>query len=211
MKKTPLILAAIAGLATLPVIAQEMPKVAPGAPDAKRITGGSYKADPYHTQVGFTVMHMGFSQYRGLFGDVTGSLTLDPKKPTDAKVSIDVPIEGLRTTSADLDKHLKSADFFDAVKFPTAHFESTSIKVMGTKAAIAGNLTIKGISKPVTLDAKFIGAGKMYNPMTKVSSEQVGFEATATIKRSDFGISYGIPLVPDAVPLTISVAFEKHI
>ncbi|RVT94259.1 YceI family protein [Sphingomonas crocodyli] len=210
MKKAPLLLAALlASAAALPVIAQDMPKEAPGAPDPARITGGTYKADPYHTQVGFDVLHLGFSQYRGLIGDITGTLTLDPKKPAAAKVSIDIPLEGIKTTSADLDKHLKAADFFDATKFPTAHFESTSVKVNGTKAVIAGNLTIKGVTKPVVLDTKFVGAGKMFNPMTKATTEQVGFEATTTIKRSDFGVSYGVPLVPDAVPLTISVAFEK--
>ncbi|TZG29619.1 YceI family protein [Sphingomonas montanisoli] len=206
--KTPLILAAVGGLIALPVIAQ-MPKEAPGAADPSRVTAGTYKADPGHTQVGFNVMHLGFSYYRGLFGDISGTLTLDPKAPDKAKVSIDVPIAGVVTTHEKLNEHLKGADFFDAAKFPTAHFESTSVKVSGTKAVIAGNLTIKGITKPVTLDAHFVGAGKMFNPMTKANSEQVGFEATTTIKRSDFGVSYGIPLVPDAVPLTISVAFEK--
>ena len=84
-----------------------------------------------------------------------------------------------------------------------------SVKVMGTKATIVGNLTIKGITKPVTLKAEFVGAGEMANPMTKEKAAQVGFEATTTIKRSEFGVNYGIPLVSDEVPLAISVAFMK--
>jgi len=194
--------------ATLPAIAQ-MPKAPPGAPDAKRVTGGEYKADPAHTQVTFTVNHLGFSLYRGIFGDVSGALSLDPKAPNNAKVSIDIPMSGITTTHEKLNEHLKGADFFDAAKYPTAHFESTSVKVMGSKATVAGTLTIKGVTKPVVLKATFIGAGTMFNPMTKESSEQVGFEATTVIKRSDFGVSYGIPLVPDDVPLEISVAFMK--
>jgi len=209
MKRMTLSLTAIAvAVATLPAIAQ-MPKAPPGAPDAKRVTAGEYKADPGHTQVGFTVNHMGFSLYRGIFGDVSGTLSLDPKAPDKAKVVIDIPIASVATTSAKLNEHLKSPDFFDAAKFPTAHFESTSVKVTGTTAVVSGNLTIKGVTKPVVLKAAFVGAGAMFNPMSKESSEQVGFEATTTINRSDYGVSYGIPLVPDAVPLTISVAFMK--
>ena len=209
MKRLTLCLSAFAvATATLPAIAQ-MPKAPPGAPDAKRVTAGEYKADPAHTQVGFTVNHLGFSLYRGIFGNVSGTLSLDPKAPDKAKVAIDIPVADVKTTSDKLDEHLKGADFFDAAKFPTVHFESTSVKVAGTKATISGNLTIKGVTKPVVLNASFIGAGTMANPMTKQTSEQVGFEATTTIKRSDFGVSYAIPMIPDDVPLTISVAFMK--
>jgi len=118
---------------------------------------------------------------------------------------VDFPIVGVRTTSAELDEHLKKPEFFDAAKFPTAHFESTSVVASGMNATINGNLTLKGVTKPVTLKAKFIGAGK--GPMN--SADTVGFEATTTISRSAFGISYGVPLVGDQVDLTIAAAFEK--
>ena len=203
MKRLTLSLTALAvAAATLPAIAQ-MPTTPPGAPIASRVTAGDYKADPYHTQVSFTVNHMGFSLYRGIFGDVSGTLSLDPKAPNNAKVSIDIPMSGITTTSAKLNEHLQAPDFFDAAKYPTAHFESTRIEASGSKAKISGNLTIKGVTKPVVLDASFVGAGVMMGKRT------MGFDATTTIRRSDFGVSYGIPLVPDAVPLTISVAFEK--
>jgi polyisoprenoid-binding protein YceI len=114
-------------------------------------------------------------------------------------------MSGITTTNAKLTEHLKGADFFDAAKFPTARFQSTSVSASGTSATITGNLTLKGVTKPVTLNAKFVGAGK--GPMNGL--ETVGFEATGSIKRSDFGISYGIPFVPDEVPLEITVAFEK--
>lgn len=209
MKRLTLSLTALmVATATLPVLAQ-MPTTQPGAQIAARVTGGEYKADPSHTQVGFTVNHLGFSFYRGIFGDVAGTLTLDPKAPENAKVSIDIPMSGLSTTSAALTEHMKKPEFFDAAKFPTAHFESTAVKVSGNNATITGNLTIKGVTKPVTLKAEFVGAGDMFNPMSKAKMAQVGFEATTTIKRSDFGVSYGIPLVSDEVPLTISVAFMK--
>lgn len=191
-------------VATLPAIAQT-PKDMPGKPDASRVTAGTYKADSGHTQILFSVNHLGFSVYHGLFGDATGTLTIDPAKPSTAKVEMEIPMSGITTTSADLTKHLKSADFFDAEKFPTAKFQSTSVTASGTSATIVGNLTIKGVTKPVTMQAKFTGAGK--GPMSQL--ETIGFEATTSISRSAFGVSYGIPFVPDEVPLQITVAFEK--
>ncbi|MFO1241338.1 MAG: YceI family protein, partial [Sphingomonadaceae bacterium] len=94
---------------------------------------------------------------------------------------------------------------FDVNRFATAKFVSTSVTVDGTTAKIAGTLTLKGITKPVTLDAKFTGAGM--NPFSK--RETVGFSATTAIKRSDWSMGTGIPLVGDDVALRISVAFEK--
>lgn len=205
MKSAPLMLiAALLGTAALPAIAQA-PKAPPGAPDAKRAMAGSYALDPGHSQIGFTVNHLGFSLYRGLFGDVTGIMTFDPKAPNATTLSIDIPMNRIITTSAKLDAHLMNPDFFDSAQFPTAHFSSTTVRAKGTKAMITGNLTIKGITKPVVLSAHFVGAGK--GPMN--GKETLGFEATTTIKRSDFGVSYGVPMVSDDVPLTISVAFEK--
>lgn len=202
MTRLPALLAGIYMAATLPAIAQ-MPTTPPGTSDTRRVIAGTYMVDPGHSQVAFTVNHLGFSTYHGIFGDVTGSMSIDPKAPAKAKVSIDIPIKGIATTSVKLNEHLLGPDFFDAAKHPTAHFESTSIRASGKSARISGNLTIKGVTKPVVLDAVFVGAGTMMGKRT------VGFDATTTIKRSDFGVSYGIPLVPDAVPLQISVAFEK--
>jgi polyisoprenoid-binding protein YceI len=190
--------------AAVPVIAQ-LPTTPPGAPEPARVKAGSYTVDSAHTQVVFKVNHLGFNSYYGIFGGAKGSLTLDPAKPTASAVSIEIPIALILTTNNELNTHLKAPDFFDAAKFPTATFKSTSVAVEGTKAKITGNLTLKGVTKPVVLDAWFTGAG--VGPMNK--AETVGFEATTTVKRSDFGVSYGVPLVSDEVPLKITVAFEK--
>ncbi len=189
--------------ATTPAFAQGMPKTPPGTSDLRRIAAGTYAVDPGHSQVTFTVNHLGFSTYRGTFGSVTGSMTIDPKTPGKAKVVIEIPMSGLITTVPKLTEHLMGADFFDAAKHPTARFVATAVRPSGKRARIIGNLTIKGVTKPVVLDAVLVGAGTMMGKRT------VGFDATTTIKRSDFGVSYGIPLVPDAVPLAISVAFER--
>jgi polyisoprenoid-binding protein YceI len=149
---------------------------------------------------------MGFTNNMGVIAQPTGTLTLDKANPAASKVSIDVPIANLTTGIPALNEHLAKAEFFDVAKFPKATFVSTSVKTDGpTGATITGNLTIKGITKPVTLDAEFYGAGA--NPMNK--KENVGFIATGTIKRSDFGMGMAVPVVGDAVELKIIAAFQK--
>ena len=189
-------------LAATPVVAQ-MP--APGSMSTASITAGTYAVDSGHTQVAWTLNHLGFSLYHGLFGNPTGSLTLDPAKPNASTLTISFPIANVATTSDKLNQHLMSADFFDAAKFPTATFTSTKVTASGTSATVVGNLTLKGVTKPVTLAVKFTGAGA--NPMSKAVT--VGFSATGTVKRSDFGISYGVPAVGDQVDLVLTGAFEK--
>ena len=188
------------------VIAQQMPP-APGAKDATRVTGGTYTIDPGHTQILFAYDHMGFTNNLGVIAEPSGTLTLDPKNPAAAKVSVEVPVANLKTGIAELDAHLMKPDFFDSEKFAKATFVSTGVKVQGTSAEISGNLTIKGITKPVTLDTEFYGAGK--GPAQMGGKENVGFIATTAIKRSDFGMGYGVPMVGDAVELKIVAAFQK--
>jgi polyisoprenoid-binding protein YceI len=189
------------------VIAQQMP-AAPGAKDPSRVTGGSYQVDPGHTQVAFAYDHMGFSNNFGIISGPTGTLTLDPKNVAASKVSIEVPIANLRTGIQALDDHLMKPEFFDSAKFPKATFVSTGVKADGAASAeITGNLTIKGITKPVTLDADFYGAGKA--PAMAGGKENVGFVATTSVKRSDFNMGYGVPMVGDTIELKIVTAFQK--
>lgn len=186
------------------VEAQNAPTL-PGTRDTSKVTAGTYMVDANHTQVLFAFDHFGFTNNFGLFARPSGSLTLDPAKPADARVEIVFPVNHIATGIPGFDKHLLSADFFEAEKFPTATFKSTSVKVDGMEAEITGDLTIKGITKEVTLDASFTGAGA--NPMSK--KETVGFSADAIIKRSEFGLGKYVPLVGDAIELKITAAFEK--
>jgi polyisoprenoid-binding protein YceI len=169
------------------------------------VPSGTYSVDTGHTQVLFTVMHLGISEYTGQFTQPTGSLTLDTAKPDNSKVEVTFPIDKVSTTVPALDAHLKKAEFFDAEKFPEGKFVSTKVTVKGTSATIVGNLTLKGVTKPVTLQAKFTGGGP--HPMSKKAN--VGFSATTTIKRSEFGVNYGIPMVSDDVKIVINAAFEQ--
>ncbi|MBK5265763.1 MAG: YceI family protein [Alphaproteobacteria bacterium] len=195
----------LATFALGPVVAQDVPGL-PGAPDPARVQAGTYAVDPEHTQVAFTVNHLGFTNYVGLFGSATGSMTIDPAQPEKASLSVEIPLKEMYTTSAKLNEHVQGPDFLDVPKFPTAKFESTSIKVDGTTAEITGNLTLHGVTKPVTLDAEFTGAGTQ--PMSKKLN--IGFSGATAIKRSDFGIDKYVPLVSDNIGLSIAVAFEKQ-
>ncbi|HZV17549.1 MAG TPA: YceI family protein [Sphingobium sp.] len=183
----------------------------PGKPDPAAVTGGAYTADADHTLVKWQVDHFGFTPYFGIFGSVTGTLQLDPKNPSAAKVDVTIPVSKVTTASDRLTAHLlkaaeagKVADFFGANP-ADAKFVSTNVAVNGQTAKITGNLTLNGVTKPVTLDAHFYGAGK--SPMG--GKENVGFTATGAIKRSDFGIGFAIPMVSDEVKLEIVAAFVK--
>lgn len=205
--------AALLALASTAVVAQQPPAAAPGAKDPSRITGGTYTADPGHTLVTWTLDHLGFSPYTGIFGDVTGTLTLDPKNPNAAKVDVTIPVSKVTTASAGLTEHLTRAgkdggkpDFFGA-NSADARFVSTSVVTRGQTARITGNLTLNGVTRPVTLDASFYGAGKA--PEMMGGKENVGFHATGTIQRSQFGLGFGVPVIGDAVKLDIAAAFQK--
>lgn len=207
----PLAALALAVVATPIVLAQG--GSAPGAPDKTRVTAGTYAADPLHTMAVWEVDHLGFSKYTGIFGDVTGTLVIDPKNLAAAKVDVTIPVAKVTTASAGLTSHLLRAgkdggkpDFFGAAP-ADAKFVSTSVVLNsdGDEAKVTGNLTLNGVTKPVTLDVDFHGAGMGMN-----KKETVGFQAETTIKRSDFGINMGIPYVSDAVELEIHAAFEKQ-
>lgn len=191
----------------------QAPTSVPGSRNPAAVTGGTYKVDPGHTLVVWTLDHFGFSPYSGIFGEVTGSLTLDPKRPNSAKVDVTIPVSKVVTASAGLTEHLLRGgkdggmpDFFGASP-ANARFVSTSVVAAGQKARITGNLTLNNVTRPVTLDASFYGAGKL--PPQMGGKENVGFRATGTIIRSQFGLGFGTPLLGDEVKLEISAAFEK--
>lgn len=204
--------AVTSGIAAAPALfAQDAPGL-PGAQDPARVTAGTYSADPAHSLITFEVNHFGFNDYYGIFGDVAGTLVLDPANLDAASVDVTIPVASVTTASRALTNHLLRAgkdgadpDFFGPDP-ASARFVSTSVKADGMTATITGNLTLNGVTKPVTFAAEFTGAG--INPFNK--KETVGFEAETEIKRSDFGVNYAIPMVSDEVELDISVAFEKQ-
>ncbi|WP_041685113.1 YceI family protein [Erythrobacter litoralis] len=211
--KKPLFALALAGSAALAVTSISAQEAGiPGAIDASRVQAGSYTIDPAHTQVGWRVSHFGFNDYLGLFGQITGTMQVDPAAIEDAKFDITIPISSVAVSSNGLKEHLlrpgkdgAAPDFFGPEPEP-AKFVSTSVRqTTETAAVVSGMLTMNGNTGPVTMLVNFTGAGT--NPFNK--KETVGFEASAMIDRTQWGIDYGAPAIGREVELNISVAFEK--
>ena len=174
------------------------------SPDPKAVKAGTYQVEPYHTQIGFSLSHFGFTDYAGFFSGASGTLVLDPANPSAAKLQVSVPVGTVLSTVSRLDDELKGPQWFDAAQYANATFTSTKVTATGADSAdIAGTLTLHGVTQPVILKAHLVGSGT--NPLDK--SVTVGFEAIGTIKRSEFGIKQYVPLVGDDVRLTISGAF----
>lgn len=166
----------------------------------------TYDIDANHTQVQFTYNHFGFSHLSGRLNQVTGHFDFNAAKPANSSVEVDIPMSSLSTGVPKLDTHLSSADFFDVAKFPTAHFKSNKVTVVGkNKLVVAGDLTIHGVTKPVRLDVTINNAGM--HPMKKVMA--AGFDASTTLNRSEFGVGGYTPMIPDEVRLTISMEAQE--
>ena len=160
----------------------------------------TYKLDPANTSIVWTSDHYGFSSPTGKFTQSEGVLTLDEVSPQNSSVEISINTNSVMSGSTQLDDVIKGKDFLDATKFPTAKFVSTSVILKNrTSAKITGNLTLLGITKPVILNVKLNKIGA--NPITNIKT--VGFSANTTIKRSDFGMNFGIPGINDQVKLFI--------
>lgn len=213
MKKSILALALAASgtLAVTAISAQEQPQV-PGAPDVSRVQAGDYTLDASHTLVSWQVGHFGFNDYFGLFGQIEGTMTLDPADIGATEFDITVPITSVSVPSEGLRGHLlrpgkdgAAPDFFGPEP-EAARFVSTSVRRTSETTAVAtGQLTMNGKTGSVTMLVEFSGAGE--NPMSK--AQTVGFHARAQIDRTAWGISYAAPLVDPMVDLEISAAFER--
>lgn len=186
------------------IVPATMAVAAPAAP--QDIQAGTCKVESNHTLAEFTVNHFGFNDFFGVIPRAIGSLTLNPKAIAATKLDVSLPVAEISTTNSTLDAELKSADWFDAAKYPAIRFVSQKVVQTGPRTArITGTLTMHGVAKPMVLDATFGGAG--VNMMDKAYT--VGFSAVGTLKRSDFGVSKYVPAVSDEVKVKISAAFEK--
>ena len=172
-----------------------------GSPALVLAAPTTYQIDPSHTDVLAQWNHFGFSNPSAHFGQASGTITYDPDDVSASSVEVVLPLAGLSSHTAKFDEHLRSADFFDASKFPEARFKSTSVTSVGEgKLKVEGELTIKDITRPVVLDATINKIAA--NPMS--GQPTAGFDAVATIKRSDFGVGMFAPNVSDEVKLRIT-------
>lgn len=160
----------------------------------------SYQFDKAHTHILFFIDHMGFSKMVGQFRGFDGTLDFDPADPAASSVSVSIQVASVATDVEKLDEHLRKPDFFDAEKFPTMTFASTSVAAAGEgKLKVVGNLTLLGVTKPVTLDVTVNKAGP--HPFTKAPA--AGFSITGSIKRSDFGMNFMQGMLGDEVAIRI--------
>jgi polyisoprenoid-binding protein YceI len=165
------------------------------------LLAASYTVDPGHTYVSFAINHLGFSTMRGKFDKQSGSLDYDHASKK-ASVTIEIDAASIDTGHDKRDQHLISPDFLNAVEHPTITFKSTKASWNGDKlASVIGNLTILGVSKPVTLQVNSINCGE--HPFSK--KQVCGFDATGSIKRSDFGVNYGLPAIGEVLDLQIEL------
>jgi polyisoprenoid-binding protein YceI len=169
----------------------------------------TWKNDPAHSQIAFTVKHLGISDVSGVFNDFDVKVQSSKPDFNDAVFELDVKIGSIDTRVDARDNHLKSADFFDAEKYPSMHFKSTGIEKSGDdKYLLTGDLTLHGVTKPVTMNLEY--RGTVENPMDK--KQTTGFQVTGVIKRSDFNIGAGFPppMISDEVRIKADGEFTQQ-
>jgi polyisoprenoid-binding protein YceI len=165
-----------------------------------------YDIDSGHTQVRFTWNHFGFSNPSATLEQIKGEINLDAADLSKSSVNVTLSLAGLHTGVAKLDEHLKTPEFLDAAKYPDITFKSTKVEKTSAEALkISGDLTVHGVTKPVTFDAKINKIGE--NPMMK--SQSAGFDADVTIKRSDFGVVKYVPNVSDDI--RVHITLDSHL
>jgi polyisoprenoid-binding protein YceI len=171
-----------------------------------------WKVDPMHSAAHFSIKHMMISTVRGSFGKVSGTVNYDGKNLADAKVNASIDASTIETNEAKRDEHLRGKDFFEVEKYPTITFKSTKIKPAGKgKFSMTGDLTMHGVTKPVTLAVE----GPSQQIDDKHGNYKVGFSATGTVNRKDFGISYNSVLdgggvaLGEQVPITLDIELSK--
>lgn len=210
MSRRLLVRTGVAGVAALSLLAGGM-VVAQTATtqNPAEVQAGTYKLDSSHGKITWSVKHLGFSTYVGQFTNVSADLTIDPANPTASTLSATVPIADVNPANDALKGHLQTPDFFDAAQFPTATFVAKSIVIDAddaSEADVTGDLTIRGVTRPVTMEVKFNQAGPSMG-----NTYKVGFDGEATVKRSDFGVSYGLGVgLGDEVELHIEGEFVKQ-
>jgi polyisoprenoid-binding protein YceI len=171
-----------------------------------------WKFDTVHSSVSFSVRHLMISKVHGSFKTWSGSLETDDANPANSKVQVSIDAASIDTKEPQRDDHLRSADFLDAANHPTITFESTGVqKVNDEHFKVSGNLTIRGVSKPVTLDTEYFGRQK--DPW---GGERAGFSAKTSVERKDFGLVFNIALdgggfvIGDKVEITLDVQAVKE-
>ena len=172
---------------------------------------GTFNFDSAHTEIGFSARHLMVTRVRGNFNSFTGTATSE-ENLQNAKINVDIDVASIETGNKDRDEHLRSSDFFEADKFPTITFESTDVKAKNdTTLAVTGDLTIKGVTKEITIDFDF--TGEVTDPW---GNTRVGFEGEANIDRKDFGLTWnqaidgGGMMVSEKIGMSFDISAVKE-
>lgn len=172
---------------------------------------GTYTLDPSHSEVGFTTRHAMVTKVRGAFSDYSGTATIDGANPSASSLEVTVQAASIDTRSADRDAHVRGADFFDVEQYPTITFRATDFAVHGDTVDVTGDLTIKDVTRSVTIPFEFNGAAT--DPF---GHERIGFEGKVDVSRADFGLTWNAALetggflVSDKVTLEFEVSAVKQ-
>jgi len=168
------------------------------------LPAGTYTIDASHSRVGFSARHAMVTKVRGSFNDYTGSAVVADGAAT---ISIDINVASVDTRSADRDGHLQSPDFFDVANFPKLTFSSTSVKDAGSdKLVVEGNLTIKDVTKPITIEFEYSGTA-----VDPYGNARYGFEGSSDINRKDFGLVWNAALETGGVIVSDNIKLEFEI
>jgi polyisoprenoid-binding protein YceI len=167
---------------------------------------GAYTIDPAHSRIGFVARHAMVTKVRGSFNEFEGAGYLDAENPAGSKVELTIQAASIDTRNADRDGHLRSNDFFDMEQFPTITFASTGVEPTDEGYRVTGDLTIKGITKSVTVDFEYTGAA-----VDPFNNSRVGFEGSVVVNRKDWGVTWNAPLEAGGVLVGEKVTLEFEI
>lgn len=177
----------------------------------KAAESGAYSFDKAHSFIGFKVKHMGLIEVPGFFRDFTGTVNYDTADPTKSTVEFTAKATSVDTGVAGRDRHLRTADFFDVEKFPELTFKSTKVEKKGKGWIVSGDLTMRGVTKPVSIPFEITG----FVPAGERSGAKIGIAGETTINRRDFGVNYGnnmpngIPVIADQVKVVLQIEAAK--
>jgi polyisoprenoid-binding protein YceI len=165
------------------------------------VAAQTYQIDPVHSSLVFRVKHMDTAFVYGMFTSMKGTVIVDEANPARSSINIEVDANSVNTNNQQRDNHLRSPDFFNTRQFPTITFKSTEVRrVNANTVQVRGDLTMRGVTRPITANVTLTGKGK-----NAQGRDIIGFETTFTVRRSEFGIRYGLPSLGDEVRVTLSI------
>lgn len=172
-----------------------------------RALTGTYTLDPSHSRVGFVARHAMVAKVRGSFDDVTGSATIDGANPSASALEVSIQAASIDTRDANRDNHLRSADFFDVETYPALTFKATGFDIVDDATVnVTGDLTIRGVTNPVTVPFEFGGAA-----VDPFGNERVGFEGSVVVNRKDWGLTWNAALEAGGVLVSDKVTLELEV